>query len=1023
MGKDKFLAAVADYYLTAANVDLSELCLVFPNKRAALFFKDYFEKQAKGTVIIPETMTIGAFNETFSSKPIADHIELMCMLYSAYSRVLARRGQQPKDFDRFAFWGNMMLTDFDDIDAEMVDAKSLFENIVNINEINSYYLTDEQLEVISSIWGEQAASAYQTKSERLWQHIPDENNEKTSDRALKLWQLLEPIYTEFHKILEEKQLVYPGLLSREITHNVTKIDLNELPFKRIGFVGFNRVNLSLAKLMDYFKANNMADFFWDILDADLKFCEKAGSQIASLNKHFKMPAGYIHPDYNFDDCDIRVYAVPSNTLQAKSAGNIIENWQELIDVKRPDNTAIILPDPSLLSPMLSSLPSTLECVNITMGLSYKETPFAAMLRSVIFMHSYCKYIKDRPYYHYEAINTLISHPDLKAISHKACLAIKSHIDANHEFYVHADVLKNIIKECASGEDADAKDVAGAEAMMSIFDDVDDDRDIAKVKKYIETLVDNLITALKMPCNDICNNAFELDVLTAYQEAIEHVFDCFERYKIVKVSQGSIFSMLERLLATSTLNMIGTPLSGLQIMGVLETRAIDFENVILMSMNESVYPRRNHQHSLIPQILRRAYYLPASDDMEQEYSYYFFRLFSRSKRVICLYDSRVNGAGNGAMSRYLLQMKHLNSEKEIYFGACNLLAANNEPRKITIEKNHKVMAELQAFKSKGDDALRLSASALKKYRSCKLEFYLQYVKRVRDDDEPLAYIDSATYGSVMHKVLQELFEKYTEKNGPVIDKIALTEMRGSDGYVLGLVKRYLNEFYHKGKYTDVDKMPAESIILAEIMAEFIEGVLHKESISDALPFEFCEAENGITFEWQVSDKHKVNFRFDVDRHDKLNEKLHRFIDYKTGSDKPNFKSIEELFSPKDSESNDACFQLLTYAAAYSAYKKPDFDIQLSLYQLMKAVDTTSAFYKNGDWVRMYDRDKKVDINPIIWKNSGKIPEWQEEFNKRLADFIDEIFDEKIPFSQTDEIENCKYCKFAPMCARIIQDKEL
>jgi hypothetical protein len=384
---------------------------------------------------------------------------------------------------------------------------------------------------------------------------------------------------------------------------------------------------------------------------------------------------------------------------------------------------------------------------------------------------------------------------------------------------------------------------------------------------------------------------------------------------------------------------------------------------------------------------------------------------------------VNGAGNGAMSRYLLQMKHLNSEKEIYFGACNLLAANNEPRKITIEKNHKVMAELQAFKSKGDDALRLSASALKKYRSCKLEFYLQYVKRVRDDDEPLAYIDSATYGSVMHKVLQELFEKYTEKNGPVIDKYALNKMRGSDGYVLGLVKRYLNEFYHKGKYTDVDKMPAESIILAEIMAEFIEGVLHKESISDALPFEFCEAENGITFEWQMSDKHKVNFRFDVDRHDKLNEKLHRFIDYKTGSDKPNFKSIEELFSPKDSESNDACFQLLTYAAAYSAYKKPDFDIQLSLYQLMKAVDTTSAFYKNGDWVRMYDRDKKVDINPIIWKNSGKISEWQEEFNKRLADFIDEIFDEKIPFSQTDEIENCKYCKFAPMCARIIQDKEL
>lgn len=1037
MTSDKFLSSVANYYLKA-DIDLSELCLVFPNKRAAIFFRNYFKKNSDKLTFIPDIKTIGSLNEIFSDKQLADHTELIFALYSAYRTVMTRNNLAPMEFNKFAFWGDMILSDFNDIDAEMADAQKLFTNITRYNEISSDYLTDEQRSVIKSIWGAEASAYIHGSSDRFWLHVQDDSydndDEKASVKFRKLWQILAPLYQEFNKILAQKELTYPGLLSREVTNAIIATPVDELPFKRIGFVGFNKVNLSLAKLMNTLQTRNMADFFWDLLPKEKEYCERAGMQVAKLSEHFPMPwSADVAPTFN-NDCEVNVYAIPSNTLQAKAAGNILAHWnkfndingERIINTSRPDNTAIILPDQSMLSATLMSIPSEINDINITMGLSYRDTPFASLLHAIVSLHMRCRYLHDKPHYFYEDISALITHPNLRAIALKSCLAIKEHIDKHHQYNIPIEDLHNIIKAAQSNDaDTTEHDRLSAEAMLCLFTDVKDVYNITQVKAYITKLISSLRAALISSVQAINEDAHEIKVLNAYQDAINRVFDCMDKYRISGMSQGSIFSMLDKMLSLSTINMSGTPLSGLQIMGVLETRALDFDNVIILSMNERVYPKRNRQRSMISQQIRHAFFLPSADTAEQEYSYYFFRLFSRAKRVICLYDSRANGAGNGAMSRYLLQMSYLNKGKPIYFGASELTATTGNERTITVCKDNKVMAELAAFKSLGDNALNLSASALKKYRSCKLAFYLQYVKRVREDIEPTAYMDAATYGTVMHNVLQHLFKSQRREGSTLpieISQAVLTKMKGSAASMLELVKLEINRTYHDCKYNNrLDYMPAESQILAEIMAEFITNILNKEIefVKENGNFYFVDAEESICTQWQATPNNKINFRLDIDRHDMLKDGIHRFIDYKTGKDKTDFSNIATLFSPENNNANDACLQLLTYAAAYSDIKGVNFDIKPALYQLIKAADTTSDFYADGDRLRILDKQSPVD--PIIWSN--KNPEgWQTEFRSRLEHMIDEIFDEKIPFTQTEFIDNCRYCKFTQMCARIVPEND-
>lgn len=1031
MPSERFLSAVADYYLNKSNTDLSDLCLIFPNKRAAIYFRRYFKLQAKNVTFIPTIKTIGAFNEEMSDRRVADHIELMFILYKAYSSVMTREGKNPHEFDKFAYWCNMILSDFDDIDAEMADAKSLFTNIKRLKEISSNFLTPEQLDVIKAIWGQDAKDALTPKNDRFWNHI--ENNDKNggknaSYKFFKLWQVLYPIYLEFRKILDNRNLGYPGLISREISEKITKNGLDELAYSRIGFVGFNKANVSLARIMKYLDSRDAADFFWDILPNE-KYCKNAGKQIHLLSDEFKMPRDFEMPKYTHNECQISVYGIPSNTLQTKAACNIINGWKEFINTSIPDNTVVVLPDPSLLSPLLNGLSKDVGQVNITMGLSYKDTPFATLLRAIVSMHLRPRYNKGEVLYYYEDIISIVQHPHLRNIAMLACTAIKDDIDKNHRYNISVDTLRNVVisaKEQALAAD-EQQSTSGYDVLLAIFANIQDSRNAYQIKEYIQKIISTLRIALKDSASAVNTNSHEFLILEAYQAAIEHVFDCVEEYGVSSVGQGYIFTMLERLLSLSTINMSGTPLKGLQVMGVLETRALDFENVIILSMNERIYPRRNRQHTLIPQQIRHAYGLPASNDSELEYSYYFYRLFSRAKRVVCLYDSRANGAGNGAMSRYLLQFKYFSPTQNIYFSSPNIHAHVEKPRFIIVRKDKKVMKELQAFKDSGPNGINLSATALKKYRSCPLAFYLKHVKRVSEDDEPTAFMDAATYGSVMHNVMEDLFlDQRKTRTDPTyvnIDEQCLAQMnthaKGNNDPIHNRVKDKINELYHKGAFSNTSDMPAESQILSEIMADFIHKILEKEInyVTKYGPFKFVGAEESIKTQWQITPNHKVNFRLDIDRHDALTDTLHRFIDYKTGSDSPCISSIEDLFSLDDAKANDACLQLLTYSAAYSDITSAKFDISPVIYQLKKAFDVNSDFLGDGGPLQL-SNDKKV----LIWHNTKPCEQWQEDFLNGLHNMVNKIFDDTTPFTQTQVIDNCRYCKFIQICGRVVPEKK-
>ena len=1023
MTDDKFLQAVARYYANSDCTMWPRLYLVFPNKRAAIYFRGYFRRYSRKLTLMPQMLTIGAFNVLFAEEDDfeVDSIELLFMLYRCYCNVVRRHGNEPMEFGRFAFWGEMILSDFDDIDAQLADAAALFENLSRLNEIGTYYLSPEQLEVISSIWGDKVMAAYADGGrDAFWKHISHESDEdgvssSLTGRFLKLWELLPELYEEFRARLSEAHMAYPGMAARIVSERIGQAGIDDLPFDRVAFIGFSNVNNALARTMKRFRKLGVADFFWDRLP-DRPYNRVAGRVVERLARSFPMPGGYNPPSER--EPEVTISAVPSNFLQAKVAGNLLSGWiaSGVATGSTPDNTVVMLPAQEMLVPMLHSLGDGVGTVNITMGLSYRNTPFAALLRSIVSLHMRSRMIKGELYFFHDDVREVVTIPVMRSLVPDACLTVERFLDASHQYNISAEVLGNI---------------EGIGELASVFATVNDTNSPADVREYIFNMLDALAGAIARDAGSNLNpEAHEVKVLDAYREAASRVFGYVERYGVGEIGRGTLFGLLERIMAVQTLNMSGTPVKGIQIMGTLETRTLDFDNVIVLSMNERVFPRKTRLRSLIPQSLRRGYGLPGADDAENEYAYYFFRLLSRSRRVACFYDSRVSGLGNGAMSRYLIQLKYLNDGATPQEKAVSLTPVSAPERVISIAKDESVMHALSRF-TRVEGGRNLSATALKTYRSCRLKFYLDYVCGIKSDDDPTAYMDAATYGTVLHAVLEDLFceQRRQGERTAVIDEAAVVRMIGKPGELQRRVLYKINKEYHKDAHPErLDFLPAESRLLGEMMTDYIMRVLEKERDSvkypNPLSFTFVDAEETLATtgreancgQWQVTPDLGVNFRMQIDRHDLLEGDVHRFVDYKTGSDSPKATSVEALFDVDNSKCNDAIFQLLVYANAYADITGFRGIVRPALYRLREAFGFSAGS-------RPFDDDKvTIEKETVVWTNrpGDTPPAWQNEFRTRLEQMVSSIFDSSQPFAQTTCADNCTFCHYKVMCGRISRD---
>jgi uncharacterized protein YktA (UPF0223 family) len=964
-----------------------------------MFLKRYIQTAKQKVSFMPSIMTMGAFVSRFASYPEGINRELLFTLYDSYRAVLIAKGResQLKDFDRFIFWGEMLLDDFNDVDSSLVDASQLFKNLRNFKNIQSNYLDEDQKQLVRTLWGESPLTS--APIDAFWLRASNDSDpESMQSKFISLWEILPELYTEFNRRLKDMHISTQGLQMRTANEYLKHTNAEEFPYRKVIFVGFSEPTAAELAIFQRLKDWHIADFFWDNASPMVDLSQIKGGyavatsmqrRMARYAKAFPHPEGFILDKIERKP-DIEVVSIPSNVAQSKLVNNFLNEWAQLgeVNTSNPSNTAIVLPDESLLLPVLMALPADITEVNITMGVPYMTTTFAAMLRSVVSMQLRARKIHGSFHYYYEDLLQVMSNPYFNLILSDTCDKIKSDIDKSKAFNVEAKSLVETYPDLAY-----------------LFTPVKDLKDVSEVHKYTISLISNLKKTLEAVKESGIETGglLEIDMLSYFEEDLAGLEDMIKRHD-VQMSENTYFHLFERLLAARQINLTGMPLRGLQIMGVLETRNLDFDNVIILSMNERIFPRKSYKKSMIPNNLRVGYLMPTQDDLEGAYAYYFARLISRAKHVKLVYDSRVSsGTNTGEMSRYITQLRYIYGKEagNISFNTIDLAAAFEEGKTITVEKTPAIKAELEQFKPGGK--LKLSASALKTYKKCKLQFYLQYVKNLRGDNDVNDYMTEADYGSIVHKVVELLYEPY---KGKVIDEEILRKMSDEELIKHTTRKAMMITYYRKPvAEEDIDtvEINTEGEIISDIIVKFIKNMLTYESLTFGKDtYIFVDAEMGVKPKsWKITPDLEVNFKMSIDRVDQVNASTLRFIDYKTGSDEIKAGSVAGLF--KAEHKTDAIFQLLTYCEAYGAMVDNTVDIVPYIYPFRQMVS-------NGGIVPCIVNKREV--------HSYK--ELSSEFLPLLQELICSIFDDDTPFSQTTKEEDCKFCPFTSLCGRYPKD---
>ncbi len=979
----KFLESVARYILEHTR-DMSHLTLVFPNKRSALFMRKHIEEMLVKTSAAPRFMprfvTMGNFVARYAPRPEMSRNEQLFMLYDCYRSLLHERGRdsQLRDFDRFIFWGSMILDDFDDIDRQLVDAGKIFKNLRDLKEINSDYLDVDQKQLIRQLWGESPRTEAVTE---FWTHVGATQGEDSPEGSfIALWQILDELYPAFRMALEEAGYDTAGGQYRHAAMTISQFSPEEAEKYHYAFIGFNELSKAETIILKRLKDIGAADFFWDFDSPILQLAldSHSAGRFKSLKRNFPMPADF-EPSQPDKIPDIEIVAVPSSIAQAKSVSEILESWNasDYISAANAINTAVVLPDEKLLTPVLMSIPDCIHAVNITMGISAGLTPFATMVRSIVSMQMRARRIHERLHYYYADIIELLSHPHIQVIAPESAEKIKKYISRNNLFNL------------------DAEDLCDAYPELSyLFKPVKSLESASEMCDYMRRLTDGLSLALKSSETSSNGTLPELELLEYFRADIDVLDDLIVRYGIT-MSESTFFALFERLLQSRRIDLKGTPLCGLQIMGVLETRALDFDNIIILSMNENSFPRKSYMRTMIPNNLRIGYGMTTIDRQDSLYTYYFYHMLSRAKRVKLVYDSRTGSFGAGETSRYIEQIRHLVPAEKVRFSSLEFGSGFNNPESIEVRKDENVMRQLSRFYPGGNG--HLSASALKEYKLCRLRFYLRYVRNLRGENEINDYISSSVHGTIVHKIAEILYSRY---KGRLIDSQVIAEILDNSEEIDRLIaETVFNIYYRNARYTNPSMMPAEGEVTCNIIRLYLRKMLEIEkNCYEGHPFYFVEGEMDVRSAWQIEEGLSVNFKMSVDRVDKMRDGSLRFIDYKTGSDVVQPTTVDNIFT-RGRHDDDAVFQLLTYCTFYSDTVDSKASIQPVVYPFKSMIAQNDIPTVN------------VEGNDI--KDFRSI---EEPFREGLSDMIKEIFSPDTTFDQADDEKSCKYCPFLELCGR-------
>lgn len=955
-----FLKNIAQAYFKAHSQAISRYTFVFPNRRAGIFFQNYLAQIANRPIFSPEILTITDLFEKLSPYKKADRIEMLFLLYDIYKRISGTS----ETFDEFLYWGEMLLNDFDDVDKYMVDAEQLFRNIQDLKEIDAGFdfLTKEQIEAIRRFWSN---------------FLPIGENDKKKD-FLEMWQVLLQLYSSLRKSLHEKRQAYEGMIFRETVERLSNDRDIALPFEKIVFIGLNGHSKSEEKLLRYLHKRQIADFYWDYSSPLVRDPQNKASFFIDRNKMlFPSQLSLTPEELSMDIPIIETIGIPSSVGQAKYVHSIIKS---LLDDKRITssdqavNTALVLPDENLLLPTLYSIPEEIDKINITMGYNLSNSSISGLMEHIFELQKNIRKTEHQTGFFFKPILAILNHRYITNIAgNEAKLLRQNIIQYNRIIVPTNDLLTHSI-------------------FRLIFRPVNHWHDIPEYLKSILATLKNSLSRIDNDSNDARSVDIECEFIVEYYKTINKMDESLKNIS-TEMSVETYFKLLRKLIVGISVPFSGEPLSGLQIMGVLETRALDFENLIILSMNEGIFPMKRAASSFIPYNLRKGFDLPTYEHQDSIFSYHFYRMINRAKRIYLLYDTRTEGLQTGEVSRYFSQIKHLYSDSfEIKEKLATYKVTSTESVPISIPKTPQVQEKLDIFLQGGEKSL--SASAINTYLNCPLQFYLSVVENMAEEDEISEIIEASTFGTIFHSVMEWLYEPF---KGKMVTADLLRNISKDEKLLTEYIERSFAENYFRTE--KIKKLTGQNFLTGEVLRKYIRKVLDTDA--KLTPFIYIDSEERIKKDYLLPSGKIVSLKGFIDRIDEVKGHT-RIIDYKTGRGLLVYKEMKDLFDKELRNRPKSVMQVFMYSHLY-LLDHPEKILEPGIYYLRN----------------LYDAKFDPDVVNKAGRANKRITdfsEYKEEFKKYFDTCLDEIFDPSVPFDQTPTGEACKWCMFTNICKK-------
>lgn len=934
--------------------NLSRCAVVFPSRRAGVFFRDHLHKSAPKVMWSPKILTIGELMQEFSSLQAADSLSLVFDLYRVYLE--EKKSSEP--FDDFYFWGTVMLNDFEEIDKYRINARALFTNLAqNRNMAMQFdFLDEEQKALIGKFWDSFSAGSLSGQQQVF----------------LRNWDILFPVYEKFRENLKAESRGYEGMIYREVADLCDRGEVKDSPYEKIVFVGFNALNQCERVFFRWLHNAKRADFYWD---TDPWYMNNPVHEAGRfLRENIAEFGGWKREESSLTgDKQIRFVSVSSNVSQAKLTGQLLEELDKGLE---ETGIAVVLPDEDLLVPVLSAIPEKYKQVNVTMGLTLRDSPVYDLIQQMVLLQSGARMVKNEPAFYHKHVLDLLENPVLAGACSLAAER-SSDIRKNNRMLVPAGFF------------------AGDELLKDIFIKTGDGLDLCA---WLLGVLQKLSEGPLKDEEDSPGQMLQREFLYYAFLAMRRLLDLLQEKK-VDVQSTTLARMLKKVLADVEVPFRGEPLAGIQVMGVLETRLLDFDRIILLSMNEGIFPKKSSTISFIPQTLRRGFGLPSIGHQDAIYSYYFFRLIQRAQQVTCVYNIQSGGMQSGEPSRFIHQ---LNYSGKFNIEHSNLLvnATMAKVRPIIIQKSTAIMESLQSFIANEDEqeGRYLSPSAINTWLQCRLKFYFRVVVALREPDELSEEVDPRMLGNLLHKSAEMLYRKMEGKTLGSSDFKVLSEEK----LLRELVKRAFDEVYFKGAGQELQ---GRNLIVADILHSYLAQILKVDAGVEGLKILGLEkkvtgtVESGNLSESEErgerreeSGKIRVRIGGVIDRLDETNREM-RIIDYKTGGDKSTLTKLEVLF--EQGNQHGAILQLLIYSLLLE--QEQDKPIVPGLYKMQ------SLF---GE-----DFDPRIKIGKEPFTGNKEI---LKKVRIGLQQVISDIFNPNIPFDQVNDEKICQYCAYREIC---------